>query len=374
MAFSLKNVRIDGCKLGPPSPRDYRTVFKAQNIPSQVDLRPYCSRVEDQGALGSCTANAAVGALEYHLKRRQGRSVDLSRMFVYYNTRRVMGQVAVDSGAQIREAMAAVLAYGACPEEIWPYDPARFTAEPPPQAYSEALKYEGIQYARLAKGDGILHALAQGFPVVFGGSFPRCCYDELKDGWIMPLPTREQVEEKIRQGGGHAMLIVGYDKHDQMYLVRNSWGESWGRDGYCRMPFGVADLCSMDDEFWIVSELERFQAPAGFTLVRPEVDKRSSEASSPSDSSAQASGLAAKTASMRDEIRSKLESDISSAIKRVEGRFRQPAPPPGRQEAPTFKGVCWACGGTGQCQVCHGRGCGYCKGGVCGSCNGHGAT
>ena len=80
------------------------------------------------------------------------------------------------------------------------------------------------------------------------------------------------------------------------------------------------------------------------------------------------------SAKMRDEIRSKLESDIGSAIKDVKSRVKPPAPPPERQNPPAIQGVCWACGGTGRCQVCHGRGCGYCSAGACGSCSGHGST
>jgi C1A family cysteine protease len=123
MVFAVTKVRLDGCLFGPPSERDYRTVFQDRTVPDRVDLRQYCTRVEDQGQIGSCTANAAVGALEYHHKRRDGRSPDLSRMFVYFNTRRMRGQVVFDTGAQIREAMASLMAFGACREEIWPYDP-----------------------------------------------------------------------------------------------------------------------------------------------------------------------------------------------------------------------------------------------------------
>jgi hypothetical protein len=374
MAFSMDRVRLDGCKFGPPSARDFRTVFKDLDIPNKVDLRPYCTPVESQGDIGSCTANAVVGALEYHLKCRDGRSVDLSRMFVYYNTRRMTGHVHADSGAQIREAMASILAFGACSEEVWPYDPSLFAEEPPPQSYSDALKYEGIQYARLGKGDSILRALAKGFPVVFGGAFPRCCYEELKDGWIMPQPTEEQFQQKLRQGGGHAMLIVGYDRNEQMYIVRNSWGEEWGERGYCKMPFGVADMCSGGDEFWIVSELEQLETPATFTLIQPGREKRTEE-SRGRVPEMRTGGMAGIAATLRDEIRSGLEADIASSSRKVDslmaGRAAQR-----RQTTDTVKaaGVCWACGGTGACAVCHGRGCGYCKQGLCGSCNGHGAT
>jgi hypothetical protein len=327
MAFSLDGIRLDGCKFGPRSERDFHTVFTNVDVPPRIDLRDYCSPVEDQGKLGSCTANAVVGALEYYLKRAYGRTVEMSRMFVYYNSRRLVGRAHLDDGVQIREAMASVLAYGACTEALWPYDPTAYAKEPPPVAYAEAMKYEGIQYARLEKGVPILQALAQGFPVVFGGSFPRCCYDELEDGWVMPQPTLEQYLEKLKEGGGHAMLIVGYDKLDQMYIVRNSWGEKWAQDGYCMMPFGVAEMCSEPDEFWIVSKLEGTPA---FKLIRPA--RELSISPTPSRVPEMRTGsMAAAAAKLRDEIRSGLKRDISRSSARIEDLLSREPGKPSRQ-------------------------------------------
>ena len=56
-----------------------------------VDLRAYCSPIEDQGQLGSCTANAAVGIVEYFQRRAFGAYVDGSRLFVYKATRNLLG-------------------------------------------------------------------------------------------------------------------------------------------------------------------------------------------------------------------------------------------------------------------------------------------
>lgn len=89
-----------------------------------------------------------------------------------------------------------------------------------------------------------------------------------------------------------------------------------------------------------------------------------------------------ETEKMRDEIRSKVESEVASAIKEIKDRVKpaapagtaRPAGAPGEEDVPRAQGVCWACGGSGRCQVCHGRGCGYCFAGACGSCKGHGST
>jgi len=56
-----------------PDQRDilYSAVRKVPAaLPSKVDLRPICSKVEDQGNLGSCTGNALVGALWNSWRRR----------------------------------------------------------------------------------------------------------------------------------------------------------------------------------------------------------------------------------------------------------------------------------------------------------------
>ena len=62
-----------------------------RGIAATVDLRPFCSPIEDQGSVGSCTANAAVGLVEYMERRASGRSIDASRLFVYKATRNLLG-------------------------------------------------------------------------------------------------------------------------------------------------------------------------------------------------------------------------------------------------------------------------------------------
>ena len=72
-----------------------------------VDLRPWCSPVEDQKALGSCTAHAAMGMVEYFERRAFGKYLDGSRLFVYKATRNLM-RVTGDTGAWLRNTMGAL--------------------------------------------------------------------------------------------------------------------------------------------------------------------------------------------------------------------------------------------------------------------------
>jgi len=51
-------------------------------IKKSVDLTAWCSPIEDQGSLGSCTANAGVGLIEYFERRAFNEHLDASRIFL----------------------------------------------------------------------------------------------------------------------------------------------------------------------------------------------------------------------------------------------------------------------------------------------------
>ena len=89
-------------------------------VPAKVDLRAYCSPVEDQGSLGSCTANAVVGMVEYFERRAFGKYIDASRLFLYKATRELLHWTG-DTGAYLRSTIGALALFGVPPEEYWPY-------------------------------------------------------------------------------------------------------------------------------------------------------------------------------------------------------------------------------------------------------------
>jgi C1A family cysteine protease len=220
------------------------------SLPAQVDLRPSFSPVEDQGQLGSCTANAAVGLLEYFERHTAGTYTDASRLFVYKTERDLLGWTG-DTGAFLRTAMGALALFGAPPEKYWPYDgrPAatntRFDVEPPAFCYAFGANFQAIKYFRLDPPGttpaqllaNIKSYLAQGFPSMFGFPvYPE--YDHpLPGGHVAyPAPTS-------RSRGGHANVAAGYDDTMNIngdigaLLVRNSWGPGWGLGGYAWMSY-----------------------------------------------------------------------------------------------------------------------------------------
>ncbi len=175
-----------------------------QRCLSSVDLRPQCSPVEDQGQLGSCTANALAGALEFLLIKDKKPYADMSRLFIYYNERVVEHSVNQDSGAMIRDGIKTLAKQGACTEKLLPYDIKQFTKKPTPDCYKEALNYQITTYQRIDTVDEMRSCLADGFPFVFGFTVYESfeSQDVAKTG-VVPMPRPERAGNgRPRSPGG----------------------------------------------------------------------------------------------------------------------------------------------------------------------------
>ena len=217
-------------------------------LPKSVDLRPHMSPVENQGQLGSCTANALAGALEF-LEIKGGQSlVDLSRLFIYYNERAIEHTVMSDSGAMIRDGIKTLAALGVCSEKKWPYVLSTFTEKPSAACYAEAKKHVVRTYHRIVGLSDMRACLAEGYPFVFGFSV----YESFESAKVAKSGVLNMPKSGESQVGGHAVCAVGYDDKGKRLLVRNSWGTAWGMKGYFTMPYDYAANRDLSDDFWTI--------------------------------------------------------------------------------------------------------------------------
>jgi C1A family cysteine protease len=241
------------------------------STPDSVDLRQWFSEVEDQGQLGSCTANAGVGLVEYFERKAFGNHINASRLFLYKASRNLMQQTG-DTGAYLRTTMGALVLFGVPPEDYWPYNIASFDKEPPPFCYAFGQNFRAIKFYRLdppnTAKDALLARIKANLVANLPSMFGFTVYSSISQAGAtgeIPYPTRgEKVE------GGHAIVAAGYDDNKKVenrnrggeettgaLLIRNSWGPDWGEEGYGWLPYeyvlrGLAvDWWSLIKDEWI---------------------------------------------------------------------------------------------------------------------------
>jgi len=186
------------------------------------------------------------------LHRKQNKNYDISRLFIYYQERVILGTINYDSGAYIRDGIKVCYTNGAPLESYWPYNINKFAVKPMNSAYIDAEKRKITRYERCLSLSSVKAAIAAGNAVVFGFSV----YSSFESSVVsrtgmMPYPNIS----RERLLGGHAVCAVGYRDSDQRLICRNSWGSSWGDRGYFYMPYQVVNNTSMSSDFWVISSV-----------------------------------------------------------------------------------------------------------------------
>lgn len=229
-----------------PDKRDRKYGFIPREFPESIDLTsidPY-PEIWDQGTFSSCVSHTLSCAIEIaRIKAKQPVYMP-SRLFGYYNTRKMEDSVNSDPGCMIRNAIKSLAVDGSIPETAWPYEEEFLFRKPPQMAYEVASKYQSVDYQRVGQNEyNLKSALCDGFPIIFG----FMVYENISDNGYIDMPSGDAM-------GGHAVLIVGYDQNN--FLIRNSWGDRWGLHGYSWMPYGYVLDPMLSDDFWIVRLME----------------------------------------------------------------------------------------------------------------------
>lgn len=265
-----KEIKKDIEKLGLSEPEKL-------SLKPKVDLRKWCPPIQNQGSLGSCTAQAGVGLIEFYEKKAFGKHIDASKLFLYKVTRKLLGWEG-DTGAYMRSTMGAMALFGVPPEKYWPYTTRRipgpagertFDDEPPAFLYAYGQQYQSVKYFRLDH-PGILPKLlllriktylAASLPSFFGFTVYDS-YSQAASTGKIPFPCKG---ERIR--GGHGIVAVGYDDDMKIknqtcgmetkgaLLFRNSWGTGWGDKGYGWLPYEYV-LKGLARDWWILFKHE----------------------------------------------------------------------------------------------------------------------
>ena len=223
-------------------------------LPPRADLRAGCPPVYDQGQLGSCTAQAIAGALQFdQAKQAQADVFTPSRLFIYYNERVIEGTVDEDAGAMLRDGIKSVSKQGAPHEPLWPYVISRFRTKPSPTAYKDGARHEAILYQRLLQLIDQLKACLRtatrswsGFPCMRASRAATS-----RRAGVCPCPALANPCWVAT-----AVVAVGYDEPQRRFIIRNSWGTSWGMRGYGTMPYDYLLDDGLSADVWTIRMVE----------------------------------------------------------------------------------------------------------------------
>ena len=233
-----------------PNPADSRDVSARPMLgaPSTVPLEwfglmPYLAAAMDQSISSACVGFALAAAIMIRL-RMQGTFVTDVSGFAIYAWARMMSKLSkddpiLDTGCYPRVAMQSLRVHGAPPEAAWPFDVGMVNEELPWDVQQVSSAGRVVRWFRLDSGGPgrireIMHALVQGYPVVFG-TFVDAVF--MAHGIAYDLddaPIVRRMNTSDPQGGGHMMCIVAYrtNRDGQVeFLILNSWGLRWGYRG-----------------------------------------------------------------------------------------------------------------------------------------------
>jgi C1A family cysteine protease len=223
-------------------------------LPPAMDLRPQCPPVLNQGQLGSCTAHAIASAHQFdQMKQKAVQIIAPSPLYIYYNERMLEFTVLWDAGARIRDSVKAIAINGVCPETMWPYDITKFKRKPNRACYDFGKNHQAVKYQRLSPTlNQLKGCLAEGYPFVFGFTvYESFESTEVARSGQAPMPAPSE-----RALGGHAVMATGYDDSTSRFLVKNSWGNRWGMQGYFTIPYDYLTNPRLSADFWTVRLVE----------------------------------------------------------------------------------------------------------------------
>jgi len=225
--------------------------FEAVKVFPYVNLSSKIPIMYDQGNLGCCTANALCYAYIAN-----DNKYNPSRIFLYYNERKLDMDIPDDAGSTLSQGITALKKYGVCTEISCPYIQSKFAIKPSNAAYSEGLKHEVIQASIVKQTlQSLKGCLTSGEPFVVGiqiyDSFES---DAVAANGIVPMPD-VQNENLL---GGHAVICVGYDDGNKWWIMKNSWGDKWGANGYFYLPYAYLTNLDLAGDIWKITKVNTF--------------------------------------------------------------------------------------------------------------------
>lgn len=197
-----------------------KTETETEALPKTLDYRKQLQPVRDQGQQGTCYAQSAACMKEWQEMQDYGLNEYLSPQFLYNIRENLYDDISYnDEGMYGRNVMKLLKNIGICLEKSYRYERIENHNKMATKYFLEAKQHRIQSYARITTLDGLKLSLLKNGPCLI--VLP--VYNNTTQFWY-----KHDTTEKLL--GGHAMTVVGYNSDS--FIIRNSWGISWGDNGY----------------------------------------------------------------------------------------------------------------------------------------------
>jgi len=214
-------------------------------IPASIDWRSLgaVNAVKDQGQCGSCWAFSSIAAIEGHHHIATGELLSLSeQQLVDCSTSYGNGGC---NGGEMYLAFDYAKTNAIELESVYPYEGVDGTCRA--TTNNGLVKVTNWSRVPASSAADLKAAIAQG-PVSVAIEADRLVFQFYSGGVLSSTKCGTNLD--------HGVVAVGYGKDtatgQEYYIVRNSWGPSWGESGYIRIAIVDGDgICGIQlDSVW----------------------------------------------------------------------------------------------------------------------------
>ena len=245
-----------------PKAKPGEQLFRLSNpieLPKKIDLRDnYKVKVLNQLSTSSCVAHAlsTAYAIRSLIKNKTNDPIYLSRLFIYYNARKITNKTNVDQGTFIKHGIQSMTTEGSCLETFWPFNLNKLYTCPPMTSYQEALSHVCTSSYQIDPNDYVnqfKYCISKQIPIICGiQCYSSFSSDETAKTGIVKYPD----VKKEMTIGGHAICIIGYDDEKQHFIFQNSYDTVWGENGYGYIGYSYIDNQLLCSDCHIVDDIE----------------------------------------------------------------------------------------------------------------------
>ncbi|MFH0813005.1 MAG: C1 family peptidase [Pseudomonadota bacterium] len=227
----------------------YLSIPVKEALPPAFDWRnasgqSYVSPIRNQSYCGSCYAFSAAGVAEslYMIGENPGnQNIDLSESYIMFClSQYYSGFYGCNGASYDYDEMEALVNYGIIDEACFPYDEGQ-TDDCAAACTNPALQVQLSTWGRIPCSDlNAIKTAIYTYGPVNAAVYVGDAFQAYSGGVYSDRKTSCPIVPCYYTSTNHAIMLVGWDDVDQAWILRNSWGEDWGENGYMRISYQAA--------------------------------------------------------------------------------------------------------------------------------------